>query len=425
MKRYIHAIMAGVLLTAASCKKDYTDPSGPSSDQAFSSANALTDVAVGLQNWYTANRTSNIYTKVTASSLLTGETYVVNAGNADENQLYLGGTNVQNTNTIVTGLWTVSNKIIYDANKILSRVDSVVTDKTYASGLIAYTSIFKVLAIGDMAEFWQQVPDTSGTNVPFISSNDGYAKAIAIIDNALAIMAANAPNTTFFRNIPAGINLQNTLYALKARYALFKGDYALALEAANNVSASPSTFRYNTLTTNPIFTLVTNSNNIYQVKDSTMSLPEGLRPDADDLRYPFYVKKGTNPKFGVQGFYSSIIQSIPVYLPGEITLIKAECYARQNNITDGLIELNKVVTKTKAQDSLGIGAGLPPVVATTQPELLDLIYKHRRIELFMAGLALEDERRFSRPEAERKRSYFPYPFVERNDNINTPEDPAF
>lgn len=419
--------MAGVLLTAASCKKDYTDPSGPSSEQAFSSANALTDVAVGLQNWYTANRTSNIYTKVAASSLLTGETYVVNAGNTDENQLYLGGTNVQNTNAIVTGMWTVSNKIIYDANRILNRVDSVVTDKTYASGLIAYTSIFKVLAIGDMAEFWQNVPDTSGTNVPFITSNDGYAKAIAIIDNALAILAANAPSTTFTRNIPVGINLQNTLYALKARYALFKGDYALALDAANNVSltASPSVFRYNTLNTNPIFSIVTNSNNIYQVKDSTMGLPEGLRPDTADRRYPFYVTVGTNPKFGIQGFYSNTSQAIPVYLPGEITLIKAECYARQNNLTDGLTELNKVVTKTRTQDSLGVGAGLPQVVATTQTELLDLIYKHRRIELFMAGLALEDERRFARPEAERKRSYFPYPFVERNDNINTPQDPTF
>lgn len=417
--------MAGVLLTAASCKKDYTDPSGPSSEQAFSSANALTDVAVGLQNWYSANRTGNIYTKVAASSLLTGETYVVNAGNTDENQLYLGGTNVQNTNAIVTGMWTVSNKIIYDANRILNRVDSVVTDKTYASGLIAYTSIFKVLAIGDMAAFWQQVPDTSGTNVPFITSNDGYTKAIAIIDNALAALAANAPSATFTRNIPAGINLQNTLYALKARYALFKGDYALALDAANNVTPAVSVFRYNTLNTNPIFTLVTNSNNIYQVKDSTMGLPEGFRPDAADQRYPFYVKVGTNPKFGVQGFYSNTTQSIPVYLPGEITLIKAECYARQNNITDGLTELNKVVTKTKAQDSLGVGAGLPAVSAATQPELLDLIYKHRRIELFMAGLALEDERRFSRPEAERKRSYFPYPFVERNDNTNTPTDPTF
>ncbi|SFW69579.1 RagB/SusD family nutrient uptake outer membrane protein [Chitinophaga sancti] len=431
MKRYINnysrSVIAGILLfAAASCKKEYTDPSGPSSDKALSSANALTDVAVGLQNWYTANRTGNIYTKVAASSLLTGETYVVNAGNTDENQLYLGGTNVQNTNTIVTGLWTVSNKIIFDADNVLKNVNSVVSDKNYASGLIAYTSIWKALAIGDMAEFWEQIPDTTGTNVPFITNTAGYARAIAIIDNALATISANAVSTTFIKNIPAGINLQNTLYALKARYALFSGDYATALGAANQVSpGTTSTFNYNSLTTNPIFALVTSTNNIYQVVDSAMSLPPGLRPDAADKRFPFYVAVGTKPVYGIKGFYSALLQNIPVYLPGEMTLIKAECYARQHDIVNGLIELNKVVTKTASQDAFGVGAALPAVVATTESDLLELIYKHRRIELFMGGLALEDERRFNRPATERKRSYFPYPFVERNGNTNTPTDPSF
>ena len=429
INKYSRSILAGVLLFAAtSCKKDYTDPSGPSSDKAFSSPNALTDVAVGLQNWYTAARTGNIYTKITASSLLTGETYVTNAGNTDENQLYLGGVNVQNTNVIVTGMWTVSNKIIFDANNVLSHVNAVVSDKNYASGLIAYTSIFKAMAIGDMAEFWEQVPDTIGTNVGFITNTAAYTKAIAIIDNALATISANAISTTFTKNIPAGIDIQNTLYALKARYALFAGDYTTALAAANNVtisSTAKSTFNYNSLTTNPIFTLVAATNNIYQSTDTTMGLPAGFHPDLGDQRVPFYVKDSTNGKFYMRGFFNATTQAIPVYLPGEITLIKAECYARQVDITNGLAELNKVVTKTAAQDAVGVGAGLPAVSAGTQAELLDLIYKHRRIELYMAGLALEDERRFGRPATERKRSYFPYPFVERNENTNTPDDPSF
>jgi hypothetical protein len=43
----------------------------------------------------------------------------------------------------------------------------------------------------------------------------------------------------------------------------------------------------------------------------------------------------------------------------------------------------------------------------------------------MSGLKLADMRRFGRPDSEKKRNYFPYPFVERNDNANTPPDPAF
>ncbi|MFT4022700.1 MAG: hypothetical protein QM664_02815, partial [Flavihumibacter sp.] len=57
-------------------------------------------------------------------------------------------------------------------------------------------------------------------------------------------------------------------------------------------------------------------------------------------------------------------------------------------------------------------------------EILTEIYRQRCIELFMSGLKLEDMRRFGRPVTERKRNFFPYPFSERDNNPNTPSDPA-
>jgi len=79
---------AGILFLACfsltACKKNYLDPSGPSSGQAFNSPNALTDVAVGLQNWYTAGRGGLVYNTITADGLLTNQLYCVNAGNTDE-----------------------------------------------------------------------------------------------------------------------------------------------------------------------------------------------------------------------------------------------------------------------------------------------------------------------------------------------------
>ncbi|MCF6403789.1 RagB/SusD family nutrient uptake outer membrane protein [Chitinophaga filiformis] len=425
LNKYSRSFLAGMLLlVAASCKKEYTDPSGPASDDAVSTANALTDVAVGLQNWYTANRTSTLYTSIATASLLTRGTYVVNAGNADEGQLNTGASAVQNTNAVVTGMWAVSNKIIFDANRVLNATNSVITEPGYASGVIAYASIYKALALGNISMFWTHVPDTVGVDVPFITSQEGYRKAVRVLDNALAVVNANAISAGFKANIPAGIDIVNALYALKARYALFAGDYDVALAAANQVTAY-STFNYNSLITNPIFTLVTATNNIYQVVDSAMGLPVGLQPDPADKRVPFYVGIGANPRFRVKGFFTATTQSIPVYLPGEITLIKAECYARKDDLINGLLELNKVVTKQPSEDAFGVGAGLTGEVAATKNRLLELIYKHRHIELFMSGLELEDQRRFGRPEAERKRSWLPFPFVERNDNSNTPDDPAF
>jgi len=171
-KRTLPYIGILFLASLSSCKKDYTDPSGPSSSQALNSPNALTDVAVGLQNWYTAGRGGLVYNTITADGILTNQLYVVNAGNTDEAQLNNGGGAVQSTNGILTGMWSVANKIVYDANHVLGQTPKIVTDKNYASGLIAYTSVFKALAIGDMATFWDHVPtgiaDTLGvSNVSF------------------------------------------------------------------------------------------------------------------------------------------------------------------------------------------------------------------------------------------------------------------
>lgn len=441
MNKFIHSyhyriLGAFLLLSLAACKKDYTDPSGPTSGQAFSTPGALTDVAVGLQNWYTNSRTSLLYTTITTDGLLTNQLFVVNAGNTDEAQLGVGSGAIQTNNAVITGLWTVCNKIIFDADSVINQTPRIVTDKGYASGLIAYTSIFKALAIGDMAMYWDHVPvgiaDTLGvSNVSYVTNTQGYLNAVAVINNALATVAANPISTAFLAAIPnsaGSAGIINTLYALKARYLLLAGNYTDALTAASTVNLTvKSTFSFNALTTNPIFTVATSTNNVYQVVDSTMGLPVGLQPDLADQRVPFYVaiNAAILPRYRINGFFNTTTAPIPIYLPGEIMLIMAECYAQQNDLGNGNIWLNKVVQKTPASDPFGVGAALPQVNATTQADLLNQIYKNRCIELFMSGLKLSDERRFNRPVTERKRNYLPYPLNERNGNSNTPPDPSF
>ncbi|RYZ49533.1 MAG: RagB/SusD family protein, partial [Chitinophagaceae bacterium] len=77
-------------------------------------------------------------------------------------------------------------------------------------------------------------------------------------------------------------------------------------------------------------------------------------------------------------------------------------------------------------DAFGVGADLPQINGPlTQQQILNEIYRQRSIELFMSGLRLEDMRRFDRPVAERRRNFLPYPFLERDNNTNTPADPPF
>lgn len=417
-----------VLLLQSSCTKDYTDPNRATSEQVFSSPKGLTGVVTGLQRVYTLGRGSTLYNLVTINGLTTNELIVVNTGNTAEVQLSTGGTAVDGNHTMLTTFWTTCNKVIYDADLVMANAKTL-PDKNFASGLIAYASIFKALSIGDMAQFWEKVPAGIGSNVSFIDRVDGFKAAIAVIDEALTTISANAISSSFASNVPAGIDIINTLNALKARYSLFAGLYAQALAAANAVDLTKkSTFNYDALSLNPLFEVATSTNNVVQPKDSTLGLLVPLQPSLTDGRVPFYTSINATiaPRFRINGFGNAAATAFPVYLPGEMTLIKAECYARQASpdLTNGLAELNKVVTKTN--DPFGVNANQPMINSVANAaELLEQIYRHRCIELFMSGLKLEDMRRFGRPNAERKRNLMPYPLRERDNNPNTPPDPPF
>ena len=77
-----------------------------------------------------------------------------------------------------------------------------------------------------------------------------------------------------------------------------------------------------------------------------------LTPDPADKRIPFHLTK--NAAFG-SGFFQSDLTTIPIYLPGEMLLIQAEAYARKNDFANAKLFLDRVLTKTPAQDVFGFG----------------------------------------------------------------------
>ena len=428
MKKYIIYLLCATFLIA-SCDKEFTNPGSVDSDRALSSDKAITAVAIGLQRTYVSGRLGSLFNTSTISGFVTNEVTLVNAGNIPELQLSTGGNSIDGTNSILLNLWTTSNKIIYDADLVIAGATNL-GDKGYASGLIAYATLFKALSIGNMAMFWEKVPSSTGTNVTFIDRIDGYKLAIAAIDKALATVTASPIGASFNSAVPVNLNLVNTLTALKARYLLFIGDFNNALTTANAVDLTkPCLLNFDAITLNPLFEVVTSTNNVYQPRDINLGLPTGLQPDATDKRIAFYTSLNTTvaPLVRLRGFFDNSTRSIPLILPGEIILIKAEANARKTptDLGNSLVELNKVITKTPASDAVGVGADLPALSGLSQSQLLDQIYKNRCIELYLSGLKLEDMRRFGRPVAERKRNFFPYPFKERDNNPNTPTDPAF
>lgn len=416
------------LFSVTSCQKEYTNPSSANLDQATGTVSGLMAVANGIQFRYTVGRASPMYATLSANGLTTRELTVLNAGNTDEEFLRLGGANVQGNNSLLSNIWNQSNLVKANAELVLSNIGNV-QDPGTKSGLIAHASIFKALALGNLATYWQKAPITVGENATFSERADVLKAAITTLETASASITATAPSAYFNSFIVPGINYVNTLNALTARFALMAGDYDKALAAAAKVDlTSRSIFAYDDISRNPMFDSSFGNRNVTEPINKGFNLIGDLAPAAADKRIGFYFQTAnTTFNSARASFFTANNSGIPVYLPGEITLIKAEALARKGNTDDAILELNKILTKKT--DPFGIGADLPAYAGEkTSVAILQEIYKNRCIELFMTGLKLEDSRRFDRPvgpTGERTRTWYPYPLSERDNNKgNTPPDPA-
>jgi hypothetical protein len=162
--------------------------------------------------------------------------------------------------------------------------------------------------------------------------------------------------------------------------------------------------------------------------------------DPNDGRIPFYLvpldenNQNNLPIEDLAGFFTSPVGTMPVYLPGEMSLIIAEANVRKSSPDlDAAVDAINAV-RTKTDDPFGVNANIGEYGGpVTADDLLLEIYQNRRVELFLTGLSLEDSRRFNRPEPstqpmmfsdERNRNFYPYPDRERNNNPNTPADPS-
>ncbi|MBK8428774.1 MAG: hypothetical protein IPL27_23755 [Lewinellaceae bacterium] len=170
-------------------------------------------------------------------------------------------------------------------------------------------------------------------------------EAVELLNGAATIMQTVTPSAFFNVKVGTDIDIKNSINALLARYNLMLGKYTEALAAANNVDLTKrSFFKFDAVSQNPVFRSSLVTNNTYNGLPN-FGLPDTLKPNALDARIAFYLGNNTVP-VKVLGFFKSDADPIPVYLPGEITLIKAECLARQNQPPDAVAELDKILTKT-------------------------------------------------------------------------------
>jgi len=417
------------MIYTSSCDKVILDPNSTLEPDVVNSTENLIKLINGVQQRWSTDRAGVIYNLTHISGLNTKELRLLNPGNLDENEILLGGSEVSGSNGILNNIWTNAMLVRKEATTVIDAADGATSDVATANSLKAYGLFYRAITHGTLIQFFESVPLEIIDNAPFKSRAEVLQNAIADLQTAQGFINSGL-SSEVTSGVFSSVNLENSVNALLARFNLMSGNYSEAIAAANLVNlATNSTWEYDAAVPNPL-AFWFGSQNVTQARDLNFGLPASLLPDMNDQRVPFYAHEPAPSDFQLIGFWIDNLDQIPVYLPGEMILIKAEAYARNNDLVNAVAQLDIVLTKTAASDAYGLGANLPAYSGTmTQGAILDEIYRNRRVELYLTGLSLEDTRRFGRPgatdaNAERNRDFYPYPNAERDNNTSTPANPS-
>ena len=327
-------ICISLALGVTSCETDFDNPNAATEDQTFNSREGIFAAAVGLQQLYS---TTGLRWIVETPAITTREGGITTTF---QNMIELedGGTSLPNFNSNVQGLWSTMLRVIKIAEDIEASASDIELEAGTQSGLIAHAKLFKAMAIGSLAQNYEQViVQTSNDNdAVFVSRTEGFQTAITLLSEAAAQLSANAASSEFINGITLGnIDLSNTIAAMSARYNLFAGNYDAAISAANSVDlSSTSVFAYDSQNQNPIWArVIQNDAPNFKPRDN-FGLPAEFAIDAADGRLGFYLvaldetNQNGLPIEDIAGFFDEISESIPVYLPDEMNLIIAEANLR-------------------------------------------------------------------------------------------------
>jgi hypothetical protein len=431
---FIYKYLLPVLvLFVSSCELDQTNPNSATDEQVLSTREGIIALSIGIRQNYSTNGLSSVMLAptVTAREMKGIATFT------NTLELEAGGTALPSANGIILTYWSSMQRQMNMSENLIANAPSVAgIEPGLLSGIMAQAYLFKAMALANLATAFEQANLNSSTTEPvaFVPRAQVFAEALRLIGLGITSITTTAPSASFTALVSGpDFDLRNTLYAMQARINLMAGNYPQALASANQVDLTKrSSFTYTTISPNPLYTIY-NVTRSYRPREN-FGLPAGLF-DPADKRLAFYFTTprdviNNDPVVTLTGFAAAQTTPIPVYLPDEIKLIKAEATLRTDGpLATALALINEVRTQTSG-DLFGVNAGLPAYAGpVTKDDLLLEVYRQRSAELYLSGLKWDDTRRFNRPvppvnNSERNRVFYPYPDQERINNKNTPADPA-
>jgi hypothetical protein len=413
------ALLAAIAIPSA-CDLDISNPNAAPEEGVLTTVAGLRALAIGMQGKFGNELEEGIY----IPGIVSGELGNTNATQSTTREFQNFPTPSANsaidpTNLDVLDLWVKNYIVVKAANQILDNIDAVGFAPGTQAGIVALAKLHKAMAFGQLIEAFEQIPIQNVDDPPFADRAAVLTEMLALLASAKTDATGTALSSEFTTTILApGFDLLNTIRAMQARYALAAGDYAGALAFANEVPTSASSsVVYSSSDANVLRDLYHGSKFFGAISSYRTNA------EAGDARVNANTMAAALTGFGgaslvETNLFLSVTSPVPLFSQDEMTLIRAEAYARGTpvRLVEAINEINIVRGR----------AGLLPktiVDLPTQAAVLDEIFRQRTYSLFSTGLHWADERRFGRI-AQAKVRYLPYPFAERATNPGTPADPA-
>jgi len=431
MMRIIRTCAVCAIASLAACNLDLQNPNAPTEGQVTTSVDGVIALATGLQGRFATSYGNFAY----MAGLVTDEfasttAALISISDAEQGAVPSGTVIAENVFNSIFRTVRTADDLLTGSAALAAEIEPGTR-----SGLRALAFALKAEALGEAIQSYQKIPvNTFGVTAPtYVSRAEALAAVRAILDSAAAEIAATPPSAFFNTNIlTPGVNLPNVIHLLRARYARMANDDATALAASNLVgrtgAAALSALTFPAPAVNPFNNVTGGPNGIAPRRQWRLSM------QPQDLRASYFVVPSTaTGRVGALldswNRYASAQAPLPIYMPDEALLIKAEALANQGQIAAAQAALDSV--RTDCTGGRGIDdpkACLPPLSGQlTQSQLVTEIYAQRRYELFSTGLRWEDMRRSNSirgPTASPnvpvggQRCWLPYAVADRNANPN-------
>jgi hypothetical protein len=432
MKQVAVALAALSVVALGACTLDIQNPNQPTQEQVTTSPDGVIALATGLQGRFAQSYGNFAY----MAGLVTDEFASTSAALISISDAEQGA--VPSGTAIADNVFNSVYRTVRTADDLLAGSVALASqfDAGTRSGIRALAFALKAEALGEALQSYQKIPiKTYNVTAPtYVGRSEALPYVRALLDSAAAEIATTAPSAFFNANIlTPGVSLPNVIQLLRARYARIANDDATALAASNAVArsgpAALSVLTFPSPTVNFYANVTGGTNGIAPRRQYRTSM------DPADQRYLYFVTPSTTLTGRVGALldpwsrYANPQAPLPVYMPDEALLIKAEALTHQNQLVEAQAVLDSV--RTDCTGGRGLDdpkACLAPLGAQlTQQQLIDEIYLQRKYELLGTGLRWEDTRRLGAiigPVAapavptSGQRCWLPYAVGDRNANPN-------